>query len=93
MPNNLGPKVTTREISWADLAQKAWGSEFNAPDKGSYRFSNERKFDSTDKTGGGVYGITVSAGLAIQNEASERYPDMYHGVILTEDGEKIAQEP
>lgn len=54
--NNLGYKVTTRTYSWNDLVQRAWGSEFNAPDHGIYEFSGGRKFDSTDKGSTGFYG-------------------------------------
>ena len=53
---NLGPRVTTRNISWLDLATRAWGSEFRAPDKGIYEWSNGRKFDSTDQGNTGIYG-------------------------------------
>jgi hypothetical protein len=54
--NNLGYKVTSREYSWNDLVQKAWGSEFKAPDHGIYEFGHARKFDSTDMGETGIYG-------------------------------------
>ena len=54
---SINTKVTTRTTSWLDLAQRAWGSEFRAPDHGIYEFSNGRKFDSTDKTNEGLYGV------------------------------------
>ncbi len=61
--NNLGYKVTTRDISWADLVRREWGSEFSAPDHGVYVFDGGRKFDSTDKSNTGIYngGITATA--------------------------------
>jgi hypothetical protein len=52
----LGYMVTTRQYSYADLVQKAWGSEFKAPDHGIYEFSRNRKFDSTDMGDTGIYG-------------------------------------
>jgi hypothetical protein len=58
-PYNLGHKVTTRDINWIDLVQRAWGSEFNAPDHGLYEWSNGRKFDSTDRGKTGLYGVDV----------------------------------
>lgn len=54
-PNNLGPKVSWRTISWLDMVTRAWGSEFRAPDHGTYEFSNGRKFDSTDQGNTGFY--------------------------------------
>lgn len=53
--NNLGYNVTTRDINWSDLVQRSWGSEFRAPDHRVYQFSNNRCFDSTDKTDHGFY--------------------------------------
>ena len=53
--NNQGPKVSWRTINWLDLATRAWGSEFRAPDHGVYEFSGGRKFDSTDQTNSGIY--------------------------------------
>ena len=58
-PNNLGHKVSTRDLNWGDLVHRAWGAEFNAPDHGMYEWSNGRKFDSTDKGKTGLYGIDV----------------------------------
>jgi hypothetical protein len=54
-PNNLGAKTVTRTISWMDLVIRAWGSEWAAPDKGIYEFSNGRKFESTDRGSTGFY--------------------------------------
>lgn len=90
--NNLGSKVTTQTVSSADLARRYWGSEFNAPDHGAYVFSGNRKFDSTDKSRSGLYGVEVTDGLLIETPESLRNPDMYAGVVLTEGSDKIAQE-
>ena len=53
--SNLGAPVVSRNILWLDLATRAWGAEWNAPDRGIYEWSNGRKFDSTDKTTNGIY--------------------------------------
>ena len=53
--SNLGNPVTSTEISWRELAVRAWGSEWSAPDRGAYQFSNGREFDSTDQTTNGFY--------------------------------------
>lgn len=55
----LGGNVSTTTVSWDALVRRAWGSEFNAPDHGAYVFSGGRKFDSTDKTRSGIYGVEV----------------------------------
>ena len=52
---NLGARVVSRTISWQQLVMSAWGSEYYAPDHGSYEFSNGRKYDSTDTTNSGIY--------------------------------------
>lgn len=43
--NNLGSPVTSRTVSGLDLASRAWGSEFRAPDHNMYKFSNGRGYD------------------------------------------------
>jgi len=53
--NNLGPKVSTRNISWLDQVARVWGSEWRAPDHNIYQFSNNRNFDSTDLGSTGIY--------------------------------------
>lgn len=82
--SNLGDKVTTRTTSWLDLAQRAWGSEFHAPDHGIYEFSNGRKFDSTDMSLNGIYGVEVYDYLM----QADNYPDM-RTAITGEDGQDI----
>jgi hypothetical protein len=52
---NLGDPVVTRQYLWHDMAVRAWGAEWNAPDRGAYEFSNGRQFDSTDRTQSGIY--------------------------------------
>jgi len=54
-PANLGYKVTFRNFSLEEMAARAWGSEFNAPDHDVYRWSNNRSFDSTDMGTTGIY--------------------------------------
>lgn len=54
--NNLGNKVVTSIINWRERCITAWGSEWAAPDKGVYEWSNGRKMDSTDRTNSGIYG-------------------------------------
>ena len=71
--NNLGYPVTTRQYNWNDLVQKSWGSEFRAPDHGTYEFSNGRRFDSTDQGTTGVYADDAYEGLLINNA---QHPDM-----------------
>ena len=53
--SNLGYPVTTRQFSWLDLASRAWGPEFRAPDHRIYVWSNGRGFDSTDLNTTGIY--------------------------------------
>ena len=37
------------------MVERAWGSEFAAPDHGIYQMSNGRRFDSTDMGTTGIY--------------------------------------
>lgn len=61
--NNLGPKVTSRQVPYAELVQRAWGGEFNAPDHGIYEFTGGRRFDSTDTGSTGIYAGGATNGL------------------------------
>ena len=54
--DNLGANVVTRQFSWQDLCQRAWGTEWSAPDHQIYVFSNGAARDSTDMTTDGIYG-------------------------------------
>lgn len=78
IPPELGTKVSTRSYSWSEIPQRAWGSEFNAPDHGVYEFSNGRKFDSTDKNQTGIYGVQGDTLLVLDGL---QYPDMRDGVF------------
>lgn len=51
--NDNEQRVKTRELSWKDLVQKAWGKDWNKNEV-VYEFG-ERKFESTDKTSSGIY--------------------------------------
>lgn len=55
VPPELGLPVTFRSFSFKDMAIRAWGSEYSAPDHGVYEFSNGRRFDSTDRGQTGIY--------------------------------------
>jgi hypothetical protein len=55
VPADLGLPVTTRQFSWNEMVRRAWGSEFSAPDRRVYEFSNGRGFDSTDRGDTGFY--------------------------------------
>lgn len=48
-------RVTSSTQSWQQMAERAWGSEFSAPDRNVYEFSNNRGFDSTDRSSTGIY--------------------------------------
>jgi hypothetical protein len=85
--NNLGPRVTTRDYSYAELVRRQWGSEFNAPDKGSYVWSNGRAFDSTDMGQTGLYNPNANAGFLLDGG---NYPDMA-AYLLTEDPYQLDQ--
>jgi len=55
VPPELGLPVTWRSFSFKDMAIRAWGSEYSAPDHGVYEWSNGRRFDSTDRGYTGIY--------------------------------------
>ena len=55
VPPELGLPVITRQFSWNEMARRSWGSEFSAPDRRVYEFSNGRGFDSTDRGDTGFY--------------------------------------
>jgi hypothetical protein len=62
----LGRQVTTRSFSLQEMVERAWGSEFSAPDHGVYVFGGgARKFDSTDM---GYTGFYQSGILDLQSE-------------------------
>jgi hypothetical protein len=55
IPPQLGKPVTTRTFSWGEMASRAWGSEFRAPDHRIYQFSGGNYKDSTDMGTTGIY--------------------------------------
>lgn len=78
IPPDLGTKVTTRTINWSDQCERAWGSEFRAPDKRSYNFSDGISKDSTDKGRTGIYGVQGDNVLLLDGT---QYPDMRDGIL------------
>lgn len=85
----MGPQVSSSTYSWMDMAIRAWGSEWNAPDHNIYKFSNSRGFDSTDRSRNGIYGVIVVNGIQFDTGKPQQYPDMYYGVILQENGGRV----
>jgi len=88
--DNLGGNVSTTTQSWEAMVQKAWGSEFHAPDHGAYVFTG-RKFDSTDKGRTGIYGVEVADGIAVLGTDSYQYPDMAPNVVGTVSGDMVEE--
>lgn len=81
--SNLGHKVSTRDLNWLQLVQRAWGAEFTAPDHGIYEFSNGRRWDSTDRGLTGLYGVEVDAPLEVDDpRGSDRYTDMDRSALV-----------
>ncbi len=56
LPSSLGLPVSTRTFSLSEMVERAWGSEFFAPDHRVYQFGGVRFFDSTDMGYTGIYG-------------------------------------
>ncbi len=93
MANNLGGNVTTSTMTIESIVEKYWGSEYRAPDRGTYVFAGgSRRFDSTDKFRSGIYGVEVPEAIEVQNDFTRRYPDMAPPVLLDNDGEVLTQE-
>ncbi len=69
-------RVTTGTINWQQMVERAWGSEFHAPDHGAYEFGNSRQFDSTDRTRSGIYGVQYVVPLEFDEANMPRVPDM-----------------
>lgn len=55
VPASLGLPVSSRSFSFKEMAIRAWGSEWAAPDHRVYEFQNGRGFDSTDRGFTGIY--------------------------------------
>lgn len=90
MSSNLGYKVTSRNVDWGEMCRRAWGSEFNAPDRGIYEFSHGRLFDSTDRGLTGIYGVS---GINYLMVGDGQYPDMpSNNHMLQENLSKIELE-
>jgi len=69
-------RVTTGTVNWQQLVERAWGSEYAAPDHNVYEFGNSRGFDSTDRTRSGLYGVQVTPPLEFDEANMPRVPDM-----------------
>lgn len=54
IPPQLGKPVNYQLVPFSELCKRAWGQEWGIPDI-AYRFSNDVKKDSTDKTELGIY--------------------------------------
>lgn len=67
LPASLGRQVTTRDFNLLEMVERAWGSEFSAPDHRVYCFGNGvRCFDSTDLGTTGIYARGVSTATAVE---------------------------
>jgi hypothetical protein len=89
---NLGARVSSRVISWMDLAMRAWGSEYRAPDHKVYQFTG-RDYDSTDQSKGGVYGLTTANAPNYLMLEDSHYPDMAsNSHLLQDDGTHLVLE-
>lgn len=83
-PKNLGHRVSTRDLNWADLCHRAWGSDFFAPDPGVYEFGGGRRYASTDKGLTGLYGVENTATIEIDDpNGVDRYTDMDRSIELS----------
>lgn len=69
-------RVTTGTVNWQQLVERAWGSEYAAPDHNVYEFGNSRGFDSTDRTRSGLYGVQVTPPFEFDEANMPRVPDM-----------------
>lgn len=78
--------VTSRDLSWQDRVQKAWGSEYNVPDHNIYLMGFHRGFDSTDKGHTGIYGGVAPAYIV---PVTDPYTDTFRGYLLTEGGDRL----
>jgi hypothetical protein len=83
--NNLGHKVTTRSVSFGQLAQEAWGAEWGKRDV-VYEFSNGASRLDDDNTLYGIYGVPLVTGIVLSQSR------LYDGLqlrIMTELGQMI----
>jgi|ERR1700679_2415895 len=79
---SLGRQVTSRNFSLLEMVERAWGSEWSAPDHGAYQFSGGRRFDSTDYGTTGIYRRGVTPGVQ----------PVVAGQITTDDGAGITRD-
>ena len=83
--NNLGYKVTTRSVSFGQLAQEAWGAEWGKRDV-VYEFSNGASRLDDDNTLNGIYGVPLLVGIV---PSQSRLYDGLQLRIMTELGQMI----
>jgi hypothetical protein len=83
--NNLGYKVTTRSVSFGQLAQEAWGAEWGKRDV-VYQFSNGASRLDDDNTLNGIYGVPLLVGIV---PSQSRLYDGLQLRIMTELGQMI----
>jgi len=69
-------RVSTGTVNWQQLVERAWGSEYAAPDHNVYEFGNSRGFDSTDRSRSGLYGVQVTPPFEFDEANMPRVPDM-----------------
>jgi hypothetical protein len=69
-------RVSTGTVNWQQLVERAWGSEYAAPDHNVYEFGNARGFDSTDRSRSGLYGVQVTPPFEFDEANMPRVPDM-----------------
>ena len=79
-------KVTSSTQSWQQLVERAWGSEYAAPDHNVYEFGNGRGFDSTDRGRTGIYGVQVSPPLEFDYAALPPHADVDTTLMVSDAG-------
>lgn len=90
---SLGRQVTSRNFSLLEMVERAWGSEWSAPDHGVYQFSGGRRFDSTDMGSTGIYRQGITPVLGAQPiVAGQLLTDSGFGIV-TDSGAPITVDP
>lgn len=69
-------RVATSTLNWQQMVERAWGSEYAAPDHNVYEFGDARGFDSTDRGRTGLYGVQVTPPFEFDEANMPRVPDM-----------------
>ena len=54
MTQDNDQRVRTRNLSWKEICQKAWGKDWNKPET-VYEFSGGKTFETTDRGETGIY--------------------------------------